>query len=192
MCPPCSCRPQGLRPQWPPDCFPHLEYLGKRCIAHNPADRPTFTDIVKELEDMEVMLRELLQVGGQGVEGHGQGEMRGAARGGKGSRGRRRAGHGRHLAHLDVLQWDTGSTGSKLRGCVGVAWKAGTKGNGRLEGKGAATAAWDGLQGLLLSTPYIISHVTDPLTRWWRACCALQATRESGGMNAVVPAGQNE
>lgn len=54
--------PQGLRPQWPPDCFPHLEYLGKRCIAHNPADRPTFGEIVKELEDMEVMLRELLQV----------------------------------------------------------------------------------------------------------------------------------
>ncbi|KAG2443915.1 hypothetical protein HXX76_002255 [Chlamydomonas incerta] len=52
---------QGLRPQWPPDCFPHLEYLGKRCIAHNPADRPTFGEIVKELEDMEVMLRELLQ-----------------------------------------------------------------------------------------------------------------------------------
>lgn len=57
---------QGLRPQWPPDCFPHLEYLGKRCIAHNPADRPTFSEIVKELEDMEVMLRELLQVGGCG------------------------------------------------------------------------------------------------------------------------------
>ncbi|EFJ51334.1 hypothetical protein VOLCADRAFT_109637 [Volvox carteri f. nagariensis] len=52
---------QGLRPQWPPDCFPHLEYLGKRCIAHNPADRPSFGEIVKELEDMEVMLRELLQ-----------------------------------------------------------------------------------------------------------------------------------
>jgi hypothetical protein len=42
----CACLfvpPQGLRPQWPPDCFPHLEYLGKRCIAHNPGDRPSFT-----------------------------------------------------------------------------------------------------------------------------------------------------
>lgn len=49
-----QCVSQGLRPVWPPDCFPHLEYLGKRCLAHHSDERPTFTEIVKEIEDMEV------------------------------------------------------------------------------------------------------------------------------------------
>ena len=49
-----QCVSQGLRPVWPPDCFPHLEYLGKRCLAHHPDERPSFTEIVMEIEDMEV------------------------------------------------------------------------------------------------------------------------------------------
>lgn len=62
-----QCVSQGLRPVWPPDCFPHLEYLGKRCLAHNPDERPSFTEIVKEIEDMEVMLRDLLQQAREGT-----------------------------------------------------------------------------------------------------------------------------
>ncbi|CAN6362345.1 unnamed protein product [Urochloa humidicola] len=44
---------QGLRPQLPENAHPRLLNLMQRCWEALPSDRPTFTDIVTELEDIQ-------------------------------------------------------------------------------------------------------------------------------------------
>ncbi|CAO2147763.1 unnamed protein product [Urochloa humidicola] len=44
---------QGLRPQLPENAHPRLLNLMQRCWETVPSDRPTFTDIITELEDIQ-------------------------------------------------------------------------------------------------------------------------------------------
>ena len=41
---------EGRRPEFPPDAPPALAALGRRCLAENPEERPTFAQILEELE----------------------------------------------------------------------------------------------------------------------------------------------
>ena len=47
---------EGRRPELPPDAPPALAALGRRCLAVNPEDRPTFAQILEELDSLRGML----------------------------------------------------------------------------------------------------------------------------------------
>lgn len=41
---------EGRRPELPPDAPPALAALGRRCLAVDPEERPTFAQILEELD----------------------------------------------------------------------------------------------------------------------------------------------
>eukprot|EP00878_Enallax_costatus_P015326 GHUV01016052.1.p1 GENE.GHUV01016052.1~~GHUV01016052.1.p1 ORF type:complete len:281 (+),score=98.67 GHUV01016052.1:286-1128(+) len=52
---------QGWRPAWPGGCSLPVQMLTEACWAQDPAVRPTFEDIVQQLEDMAGQLEQLKQ-----------------------------------------------------------------------------------------------------------------------------------
>ncbi|KAG2486592.1 hypothetical protein HYH03_014762 [Edaphochlamys debaryana] len=49
---------QGLRPTWPVDTWPELCAIGQRCLAEDPAERPSFRDLEADLVELEEGVRE--------------------------------------------------------------------------------------------------------------------------------------
>ncbi|KAG2423343.1 hypothetical protein HXX76_015391 [Chlamydomonas incerta] len=47
-----------LRPTWPREVWPELCAIGERCLATNPADRPSFAQLEEELVVLEEALRD--------------------------------------------------------------------------------------------------------------------------------------
>jgi len=48
---------QGLRPQLPENAHPKLLILMQRCWEALPSNRPSFADIITELEDIQLLLQ---------------------------------------------------------------------------------------------------------------------------------------
>jgi hypothetical protein len=44
---------KGLRPTMPEDCLPDYAELVRKCWSDLPANRPTFTTIIEELDKIE-------------------------------------------------------------------------------------------------------------------------------------------
>jgi hypothetical protein len=47
---------QRLQLQFPPDSPEALSMLGQACLSYDPADRPTFEDILEVLEPCQALL----------------------------------------------------------------------------------------------------------------------------------------